>query len=126
MVAKNGKGAPGKAQRSRITNRPDLWPQHQTPAALARRRKDFFDGIVKERGGLDKMSQSHIEVARRAASLVVLTETMEASYFAGEGIDHDSYLRACGSLLRHMDALGVLAPPDHELPTLESYLAGQA
>ncbi|WP_181169258.1 hypothetical protein [Mesorhizobium sp. B2-2-2] len=96
-------------QRSRITN------GSATVAAdgrtvWVRRLKDLIEAHEADLGGTENLSQAQRSLVRRAATLSVELERMEAGFANAGQItsdDLDSYQRASNTLRRHLESLGL-------------------
>ncbi|MEI9414723.1 hypothetical protein [Mesorhizobium sp. Cs1321R2N1] len=78
-----------------------------------RRLRDLIEAHEQDLGGTDSLSQAQRSLVRRAATLSVELERMEATFATAGQItsdDLDSYQRASNTLRRHLEVLG-LRPP---------------
>jgi hypothetical protein len=118
MLAK----APRKPQaRSRITNgKSSVAADGRT--IWVRRLRDLIEAHEQDLGGTDTLSQAQRSLVRRAATLSVELERMEATFATAGKItseDLDSYQRASNTLRRHLEVLGLRPPSSGQrLPEL--------
>jgi hypothetical protein len=116
-------GPAGARQRSAVTNGRMLAGVDMR-SAWARRLKDLVLAHVQDLGGEGAISAAELSIVRRAATLEVECELLEAR-FAKRGQstreDLDLYSRAAGNLRRLLDGVGLKRrePPQ---PTLSAYL----
>ena len=80
-----------RTSRSRVTNGKALFITGKATSAYARRLTDILSAIVADLGGADQLSEAECQLARRAASLSVACERLEASICgAGESTFTDA------------------------------------
>jgi hypothetical protein len=92
--------------RSRATNGTALFAESiDGRTALARRYRDLIAQFVADVGG--DPSQTQQQVIRRAASLSVWCESVEAKLAAGEEIDIGQFTTACNSVRRLLADIGL-------------------
>lgn len=117
-----------KANRSRITNGTALLPggvDHRS--AWARRLRDVIVAHVTDLGGEGAVSTAEASIIRRAATLTVELERMEALFaVAGEASADaiDLYSRLAGNHRRLLESIGIQRRPRDITPSLGEYLAG--
>jgi hypothetical protein len=108
-------------QRSRVTNGTQLLPGVPNTNAWARRAKDVIGMHLSDMGGVDNTSAAERSIIRRAATLTVELERLEATFaLAGQASadDLDLYQRTAGNLRRLLEAVGIqrqardITPPD--------------
>lgn len=112
--------------RSRITN------GSATVAAdgrtiWVRRLRDLIEAHEQDLGGSDNLNQAQRSLVRRAATLSVELERMEATFATAGKIDAedlDAYQRASNTLRRHLEVLGLRAPSTQRLPELRGIVTG--
>jgi hypothetical protein len=95
----------------------------------ARRLRDLIDLHVGDLGGSDAISAAQKSIVRRACTLTVELERLEARFaLAGEADadDLDLYQRTAGNLRRLLESLGLERKQRDVTPTLSAYLAGKA
>lgn len=93
-----------------------------------RRLRDLIEAHEQDLGGTDNLNQAQRSLVRRAATLSVELERMEATFATAGKIsadDLDSYQRASNTLRRHLEVLG-LREQDGKRSTLAPILAGAA
>lgn len=121
-------GPAGARQRSAVTNGRRILAGVDMRSAWARRLKDLILAHVQNLGGEGAISAAELSIVRRAATLEVECELLEAR-FAKRGQstreDLDLYSRAAGNLRRLLDGVGLKRrePPQ---PSLFAYLAARA
>lgn len=108
-------------QRSRVTNGTQLLPGVPNTNAWARRAKDIIGMHLVDLGGVENATTAERSIVRRAATLTVELERLEAKFArAGEASDRDLdlYQRTAGNLRRLLEAVGIarrprdITPPD--------------
>lgn len=104
-------------------------------SAGARRWSRIYSEITAAIGGEPRLSMLQVQMARRAATLVVLCENMEAkvaseanSMSAADPSLADCYIRAVGALTRSLRTLGLKPTigPNGDDGTLEKWLSTKA
>ncbi|WP_189522884.1 MULTISPECIES: hypothetical protein [unclassified Mesorhizobium] len=78
-----------------------------------RRLRDLIEAHEQDLGGTDNLNQAQRSLVRRAATLSVELERMEATFATAGQIsseDLDSYQRASNTLRRHLEKLGLQEP----------------
>jgi hypothetical protein len=103
-------GRPAAAQRSRITNGSALLPEVDGRSRWVRRCKDLIREHLADLGGFDNVSAAERSIIRRAATLTVELERLEAKFaLAGEASvqDLDAYQRGANTLRRLLGAVGL-------------------
>ena len=116
-----GKSVPAR-QRSRITNGA-LLPGVDGRNGWVRRCRDILNSHLSDMGGEDTTSAAERSIIRRASTLTVELERLEAKFaVAGQASDADLdlYQRAAGNLRRLLESVGI-----HRRPR-NIYLAGTA
>ena len=104
--------------RSAVTNASRLIQGADGRTAVARRFRDVYSEIVRDLGGDDQISEAERQLIRRAASLSVYAETIEAKLAQGEDVDSDEWVRISNVLTRVLGAIGTqrrardITPPD--------------
>ncbi|WP_181166175.1 MULTISPECIES: hypothetical protein [unclassified Mesorhizobium] len=84
-----------------------------------RRLKDLIEAHEHDLGGTDTLSQAQRSLVRRAATLSVELERMEATFATAGQIsaeDLDGYQRASNTLRRHLEVLGL---KEQQRPAIE-------
>ena len=98
------------AGRSRITNGSALLPGVDGRSPWVRRCKDVIASHMSDMGGVDNTSAAERSIIRRASTLTVELERLEAK-FANAGMakpdDLDLYVRASGNLRRLLESVGL-------------------
>ncbi|WP_292451178.1 hypothetical protein [Mesorhizobium sp.] len=120
MADRSGVVTGKSKQRSKITN------GSATVAAdgrtiWVRRLRDLIEAHEQDLGGTDNLNQAQRSLVRRAATLSVELERMEATFATAGKIsaeDLDAYQRASNTLRRHLEMLGLKAPAKLQPPEL--------
>jgi len=89
----------------------------------ARRFRDVLAEIVSDLGGADQLSEGQRQLARRAATISLECERLEARAVTGEAIDLDVYGQLTDRLGRTFGRLGLKRVATDVTPTLAEYLA---
>jgi hypothetical protein len=96
----------------------------RTHAAM--RFRDLNDDIIADLGGRDRLSTGQIQLVRRAATLSIMAEAMEADAVASKAFDVDLYGQLTDRLGRCLARLGLERKARDVTPTLQSYLQAKA
>jgi hypothetical protein len=94
-----------------------------------RRLRDLIEAHVGDLGGDDRISEAERSIVRRAATLTVELERLEAKFaVAGEAApaDLDLYQRTAGNLRRLLEAVGLERRQRDVTPDLRTYLDAKA
>ena len=91
----------------------------------ARRFRDLVETIGNDLGGVDHLSEGQKQLARRAATLSIMAEAMEADAVRNLAFDGEAYGVLCDRLGRCLQRLGLERKARDVTPTLQSYLAGK-
>lgn len=87
-----------------------------------RRFRDVEAEVLADLGGADATSEGERLLARKAASLTVQTERLDARVAAGEAVDGEDYVRLANCLTRVLLALGLRRRARDVTPSLADYL----
>ena len=112
--------------RSAVTNGSVLLRDADGRSAWVRRAKDIISEALSDLGGVDNTSAAERSIVRRAATLTVELERLEARFAtAGEASadDLDLYQRTAGNLRRLLEAVGLQRRARNVTPSLSEYLA---
>jgi hypothetical protein len=110
-------------QRSRVTNGRALFAVGgDERSALARRFRDLVASHVSDLGGADALSENQRSLIRRAVTIEIQLEALEAGLSEGKEIDLDVYGRAAGHLRRVLETLGLKRVP-RDITPLHDYIA---
>jgi hypothetical protein len=104
----------GDSRKSRITNGSKHVFGVDGRNAWVRRAKDIIREVLSDLGGLDNTSAAERNIVRRAATLTVELERLEAKFAtAGEAsaADLETYQRCANSLRRLLEAVGLQRRP---------------
>jgi hypothetical protein len=130
MPGRSPKSAPAKLpNRSRVTNGSELLPGVDGRSTRGRRLRDLSSLHIADLGGEDAISEAERSIVRRAATLTVELERMEAAFAtAGEAkpADLDLYQRTAGNLRRLLEAVGLDRRQRNVTPTIAEYAAQKA
>jgi hypothetical protein len=132
-----GESAQKRADRSAVTNGTRLLPGVDGRNAWARRCRDIIREHLADLGGPANTTAAERSLVRRAATLTIALEQLEAKFAAAEGVvshtDLDLYSRGTGHLRRVLESLGLqrrakdITPGSNaliELLTLEGKIGG--
>jgi hypothetical protein len=75
-------------------------------SAWARRWKDLTIAHVNDLGAPDDLSEAQISICRRAATMEIKLEALEARMSEGQHVDIDQYSRLTGRLCQLFDLIG--------------------
>ena len=132
-----GESGQKRADRSAVSNGTRLLPGVDGRNAWARRCRDIMRELVADLGGPSNTSAAERSLARRAATLTIALEQLEAKFAVAEGavthVDLDLYARGSGHLRRILESIGLkrrakdITPGSNaliELLTLEGKIGG--
>ena len=110
--------APRKAEaRSRISNGHDLLPGIDGRSAVARRYRDISGAIIIDQGGIDRCSESRLQLIRRFAAAAVLAEQLEGRLANGEQVDINEHATLSSTLVRLAAKIGIDRVPKDVTPS---------
>jgi hypothetical protein len=112
--------------RSRVSNHNDLLPGVDGRSAQARRYRDILAALVSDQGGLDRMSESRVQLIRRFSALCVVAESLEAQLVNGGSIEIQAFATLSSTLVRLASRLGIDRRSKTIVPNLRDYLEGKA
>jgi hypothetical protein len=92
----------------------------------ALRFRDLVETIGNDLGGVDHLSEGQKQLARRAATLSIMAEAMEADAVRNLAFDGEAYGVLTDRLGRCLQRLGLERRLKDVTPTLQSYLAAKA
>ena len=86
--------------------------------------RDVIDLHLADLGGADVVSEAEASIVRRAATLTIELERLEARFSTGEAAsgDLDLYQRTANSLRRLLEAVGLKRVARDVTPDLRTYL----
>lgn len=123
------RSAPAKhTNRSRITNGSEILPGVDGRSTWVRRLRDLQALHIADLGGEANISEAERSIVRRAATLTVELERMEAAFAtAGEAkaTDLAVYTTTTNALRRLLADLGLQRKAGKGVPSLRDYLAGK-
>jgi hypothetical protein len=92
----------------------------------ARRMRDLIELHISDLGGIDAASEAERSIIRRAATLTIELERLEAKFSTlpngPRDSDLDMYQRCSNSLRRLLETIGIKRVPRDITPSLEGYL----
>lgn len=94
-------------------------------SAWGRRYRDLTNSIVADLGGLDRISEVKLGLARRMAALTIEAEKLEAALAAGKRCDLDLLARLSGHVRRIADQIGLEKVRREEVPPSLAELAAK-
>jgi hypothetical protein len=117
-------GRRSRTNRAKITNGTALF----NPATVdgrsqpARRFHDVLHQILADLGGADRLSEGQRQLCRRAATMSLTCELMEAEAVAGRAFDVDCFGQLTDRLGRCFQRLGLERKTRDVTPSLQDYL----
>jgi hypothetical protein len=96
-----------KRARSRVSNGRDMLPDIDGRSIVARRYRDIASAILVDQGGVDRCSESRIQLIRRFAAAAVLAEQLESRLANGEQIDIAEHATLSSTLVRLAQRIGI-------------------
>jgi hypothetical protein len=111
--------------RSRLTNGFVLPRSVDSRSQWARRFRDLLVLHTNDLGGPDLITAAEAAIVRRAATLIVALEQMEAKFaLKGKAEPHDleCYQRAGNSMRRLLESVGLARRQRDITPTLDQYI----
>lgn len=109
-----GKRAIKPQARSRVTNGSKLGPEMDGRSIWARRLRDVIASYSADLGGESGLTESQKSIIRRAATLTVELEKLEARFCVAENASPaslDQYQRIASSLRRLLEGVGLSSKP---------------
>ena len=126
MAVKPGEQAQRKRRpRSAVTSGRKLLNLADPNSAFARRYHDLMRAHAADLGGADRLSEGQKTLIRRAASISIICEEMEAKLSAGIEIDVDKFTRSASHLRRILETLG-LQRVSKDVTDIRTYLASKS
>jgi hypothetical protein len=108
--------------RSRVTNGKIVFAiGGDGRSAWTRRWKDLVEAHTNDCGGRGRLTEARLSLCRRAATLEIQLEELEARMSEGKKVDLASYAMVASHLRRILESVG-LARATKPLPTLKSYI----
>jgi hypothetical protein len=92
----------------------------------ARRFRDLVEGMGNDLGGSDRLSEGQRQLIRRAATLSIMSESVEADFIRNLAFDSEAYGVLCDRLGRCLQRLGLERVSRDVTPSLQSYLQAKA
>jgi hypothetical protein len=118
-----------RTARSAITNGSAVLPGVDGRSTWVRRLRDLISLHVRDLGGEDAISEAERSIVRRAATLTVELERLEAKFAtAGEAgpADLAAYTTTSNALRRLLETVGLKRRPRDVTPDLSSYISQAA
>lgn len=112
--------------RAAVTNGSAVLPGVDGRSTWARRLRDLIEIHLTDLGGLEAVSQAQHSIVRRAATLTVELERLEAKFAnagAAEPGELDLYQRTAGNLRRLLESVGLERKARNVTPGLREYLS---
>jgi hypothetical protein len=117
-------------QRSAVTNGQRLFVRRtggDGRGPWARRMRDVIELHISDLGGIEAASEAEKSIIRRAATLTIELERLEAKFSTlpqgPRDNDLDMYQRCSNSLRRLLESIGIQRRPRDVTPSLEGFLA---
>ena len=113
-----------RAHRSAISNGTKLFCVDglDLRTQTARRFRDLVETMTLDLGGADRLSEGQKQLIRRAASLAIMSEAIEADLCRNMTFDADQYGMLCDRLGRCLQRLGLERKAKDVMPCLHEYL----
>jgi len=92
----------------------------------ARRFRDLVETFSADLGGIDRLSEGQKQLIRRAATLSIMAEAMEADAVRNLAFDGEAYGILTDRLGRCFQRLGLERKQRDVTPSLQSYLQAKA
>jgi hypothetical protein len=93
--------------RAKASNRRDSLVGVSGRSVAGRRFTDLVTAIGADQGGLDQLSEVRLQLIRRFATLVVLSERQEVRLAQGEDVDVGQFTTLANGLIRYAALLGL-------------------
>jgi hypothetical protein len=107
--------------QSRTTNGRQFLEGIDGRTAKARRARDVFHEIARDRGGADRLSQVQQQLVRRFSGLSAMAEGIETDWCNDKAIDLAAYTLIASTLVRLASRIG-LGRHAKQIPVLADYL----
>jgi hypothetical protein len=112
--------------RSRVTNGKVVFAiGGDGRGAWTRRWKDLVESHTNDCGGRDRLTEAKLSLCRRASTLEIQLEQLEAQMSEGKEVDLASYAMVAGHLRRILESVG-LHRATKSVPSLREYLASKS
>lgn len=123
MATGNGALEEAKSHaRSRVSNHRDILPNIDGRSVVARRYRDILAAIIVDQGGLDRMAEARVQVARRFAACCVLAEELEARLANRQQIDIAQHATLTSTMVRVAQRIGINRTAKNITPDLNTYI----
>lgn len=110
--------------RSRVTNGNAVLPGVDGRSTWVRRLRDLIELHISDLGGEDAISEAQRSLVRRACTMTVELERLEATFAVkgeADAKDLDLYQRTAGNLRRILETLGLQRRQRDITPSLRDY-----
>ena len=91
----------------------------------AMRFRDLVEGMENDLGGSGRLSEGQRQLIRRAATLSIMSESVEADFIRNLAFDSEAYGVLCDRLGRCLQRLGLERVSRTVTPSLSAYLAAK-
>lgn len=121
--------APQRRNRSKTTNGTAVVVGADGRSVWQRRFRDLVELHISDLGGQSVISQAEYSIVRRAATLTVELEKLEARFADAEHAnpkDLDLYQRTAGNLRRLLESVGLKRRAKDITPSLQRFVASRA
>jgi hypothetical protein len=117
-----------RAHRSAVSNGTKLFcvAGLDGRSQTAMRFRDLVKGMENDLGGSNRLSEGQRQLIRRAATLSIMSESVEADFIRNLAFDSEAYGVLCDRLGRCLQRLGLERVSRDVTPTLQSYLQARA
>jgi hypothetical protein len=117
-----------RAHRSAVSNGSKLFAVAGLDgrSQTARRFRDLVETISNDLGGSANLSEAQRQLIRRAATLSIMSESVEADFVRNLAFDTEQYGILCDRLGRCLQRLGLDRTPRDVSPSLAGYLDAKA
>jgi hypothetical protein len=88
--------------------------------------RSLVETIGNDLGGVDHLSEGQRQLIRRAATLAIMSESVEADFVRNLAFDSEAYGVLCDRLGRCLQRLGLERVSRDVTPSLQSYLQAKA
>jgi hypothetical protein len=112
--------------RNSVSNGRDVLPNVDGRSLIARRYRDISGAIIVDQGGLDRCSESRLQLIRRFAAAAVLAEQLESRLANGEQVDINEHATLSSTLVRLASRIGIDRVPKDVTPSLRDILQAEA
>lgn len=111
--------------RSRVSNGSTVLPGVDGRSTWVRRLRDLIALHLSDLGGEDAVSEAERSIVRRASTLEVELERLEAKFATSgeaDAADLDLYQRTSNTMRRHLESVGLQRRAKDVTPDLATYV----